>query len=429
MKFSLEKQFSWDINECIPHFYQVTMQCEAPPVDKEDCHKNGDCPTVTMVTIMACDLDDVCNQLKKKFVKPTIQKIVKFTKPALTRDDNGEDPTCNVEVTPTPANCVTCCDLLGTESESSSESSSSEDSLSPYIGDVSLIGPTRPRNFIRSIEGGPSPSPDAEHLHDPRMLGLAQADNFSYYGTGTIVFTGGADIDSNNDGEIVQNITFSEQITDELIKDIFIPTTVLPLPQTLQVIQIPCSDADFTLTLELKHKLDKIKPLAAFLKTNNLRLPGILKVGTNNVDFIKLNYNTRDDQWRGNLHYSGQSPSGSGTESWDIGITFACLKLFWQFGITINNGRKSSRLIAYYRKEDVCPGDAFFGFRFTIDTTLLESKPATSQPIVLNDEMGFFKDLQLAFRVLSQNRGSGSHQLPVDNTIPYDASFVTTGGV
>ena len=116
-------------------------------------------------------------------------------------------------------------------------------------------------------------------------------------------------------------------------------------------------------------------------------------------------------------------------ESWDIGISFGCISHLWQFALTIANTQLSrralSRLIAYYRKSDVCPdNESFFGFRFTLDTTLLVSKPVTPQPIVLNDAAGFFRNLQLAFSILAQNQGSGSHQRPVDNTVPYDNALL-----
>jgi hypothetical protein len=224
-------------------------------------------------------------------------------------------------------------------------------------------------------------------------------------------------------------------LTDILIADIFVPTPTLPLPQTVQTISTPCcGNAPLTLCLEFKHTLNQIKPLADFMKVNNLILPGILAVGSSNTNFIKLNYATKQNQWRGNLHYSGQSTQNSFTESWDIGITFSCINTFWQFALTLANlqqGRRAlSRLILYYLKSDVCPNnDSFGGFNFTLDTTLLESKPVTSQPIVLNDDAGFFSNLQLAFRILAQNQGSGSSQLPVDNTVPYDNALITTGGV
>lgn len=436
MKFQISKQFKYDIQQCIPHYYQATGTCEPPPNDVTVCQKNSACPspTVTMIMVMACDVEEACKNIKNQIPNFKIDKMVMFTKPAMKKDSNKQkqqDPTCNVDVTPTPETCVQCCDLLPKEESSLSSLSSSSHSshslsspiLSPYIEHISLIGPD---TLLPS-------SSSSERSSSSVASSPTETGDFIYYGSGEIIVSVNSPVDSDDAGNLVQNIIFTETILNPVIGQIFIPVQALPLPQTVQSVQTSCCEALFTLILELKHTLNQIVPFADFLQTNNATLPGILQIGSLTSDFIKLSYSLRNNQWRGNLHYEGQSALGSFNESWDILIQFSCLQKFWQWALTVANiqpsRRSLSRMVVYFQKQDVCPtADTFFGFRFAFDTTQLTTTPASAQPVVLNDEAGFFRNLQMVFSIVPQDIGSGSNQLPVDNSAAYDASIVTSGG-
>ncbi len=423
MKLFVGHQFSWDIEECIPRFFQATGTCEAPPDDPDECHKNGDCPTQTIITVMACDVEDACKQIKSKLKNFKLEKLVRFKKPALGRDsqDSNEDPTCNEDVTPTPDDCIECCDLLGVATPPPSSESSSlefEEESSLELASFSSF-PLRSQQLIDDDEG------------DTEEPSLTEVNSYVYYGTGYITLEGGAAIDSDDLGEIPIEMTFSEEITDDQMLEVFVPVPTLPLPQAVSTVQLDCCPAQFTLAMELRHTLNRIKPFAAFLKTNNLTLPGIIAQGNTNPNFIKLNYSARNGQWQGNLHFSGQSVLGNFNELWDFGFQFGCEGSNWKFSLSVANTQPSkrylSRMLVYYKLDTVCPlSDVFFGFKFSIDVAQLTSSPAPAQSIVVNDDGGFFRNLQLAFRVLPQNRGSGSRQTLADNSAAYDDTL--TGG-
>lgn len=428
MKFHVSKQFKWDIQECIPRYYQATGQCEAPPFGKDECHKNGDCPTKTIVTVMACDVSDACRQIKNKFKNFKLEKLVMFKKPALTRDDNGEDPTCNIDVTPGPNNCADCCDLLAQRVQESSSLSSEVPSLSPEIGGFSL----RAHERLTADEYAVATSSLAPHspTPEPKYLGLSGVSNYSFWGSGTLHLEGAAPFDAPDGGELAIDMTFTEEVSDISVTQAFVPVSPLPLPQTNELVQLACCPALFSLNLELHHTFDKMRGFSQFLKTNGFKLPGLIRVG-GGTDFIKLTYNLRNDQWQGSVTYTGQSPQGSFTESWNISIQFGCEGERWKFSLAVTNTQPNkrylSRLLSYYKTDTVCPtADVFFGFKFVIDTSTAASNPSAAQPLVINDDAGFFRDLRLAFRVLPQNRPPGSYQTPADNTAAYDATL--TGG-
>lgn len=417
MRLIIGKEFSWDIQECIPHHFQATGTCTAP-APEVDCYGNGECPTTTIVSVMACDVQEACKLIKEKIANFKLARLVMFTRPALTRDvrrTNLTDPLCNVDVTP---GCVgECCDLIAELIELGGDPSS--DSAEEIIAEEQTLitrdGPRRAPEFLLAENSD-------EIMYDE--------GGYTFYGSGILGLTGSAEVVADDMGDIGINLIFEEEILDDQVIETFSTVETSPLPQVIETVQLDCCPAPFTLILELKHTFHKIKPFALFLQTNGLTIPGkIVPLGTK-TDFIKLNYNLRNDQWQGNLNFTGQSPFGNFNETWGFGIQFGCEGNQWKFALNVINQQPTrrflSRLLTYYSLDTVCPSNAFFGFRFNIDVERLVSIPITSQSIVVNDDAGFFRNLQMAFRILPQNIGSGSRQFPADN----DAAFkqTLTGG-
>ena len=282
------------------------------------------------------------------------------------------------------------------------------------------------------------PSIDEEIIGTPTIVRevVPEVKKFIFDAVGIFEIDGNdTEMFSDDYGVLDQNIIFSGEIISVELVDPVVPKK-RRLTERVQLIKVVDGNLNVFLpdVLELKHNLDKVKPLSNFFKTNNITLPGVTKVGKVNGDFIKLIYSTTDKEWRNTLHYSGRSTvDHQGSESWTIDASFGSSGRSWKFTMKLSRTRgqlvETSRIIAFYKNKYVVnKNDSFFGFTFTINPALLQSKPDVVQPIVLSDSPGFFRNLQqLAFRIFPQNIGTGSHQFPADNTLAYDATL--TGGV
>jgi hypothetical protein len=94
--FSTSKQFKYDIQNAVPHYYQVTLEMSNSQL--------------IVLTFTAQSLDQVCSQVRKSYKNVKIIKILKFKKPV--SKNNKIDPSAHINVTPTLKKCVGCCDLL-----------------------------------------------------------------------------------------------------------------------------------------------------------------------------------------------------------------------------------------------------------------------------------------------------------------------------
>lgn len=246
-------------------------------------------------------------------------------------------------------------------------------------------------------------------------------------GFGTIDFDDDFIVVTSDLGTLSEEVIVSETISNIALSVFARSEATVPLPQSNETVTVDCCNTPFTLCLEFKHTLNKIKLLNSFIQSNNLFLPGVIRKGSSNTDFIKLNYSARNQQWRGNLHFEGVSSQNNIFETWDIVVVFACVNSLWQFALTITSAqsgnRNTSKLILTYATDDICTdSQAFFGFNFSLDTNSLIISPSSLQPVVLNDDAGIFRDLQLKFSLFAQN-GVASHQSPVDNSIAYASSL------
>jgi hypothetical protein len=264
---------------------------------------------------------------------------------------------------------------------------------------------------------------------------VPEVKKFIFDAVGSFDVDGEFDTSADDYGVLNQNIIFSGKILAAEIVDLHVPKKK-KLTERVQLIKVVDGNSDvfFPDVLEVKHNLDKIKPLSNFFKTNNIIFPGVTQIGSVRRDFIKLIYSTAGKEWRSTLHYSGRSTvDNTQSEDWVIDISFGSSGRSWKFTTKLTRTRgqlvETSRIIAFYKNKNVVnKNDSFFGFVFTINPTLLQSKPDVVQPIVLSDAPGFFRNLQqLAFRIYPQNTGIGSHQFFADNTLAYDATL--TGGV
>lgn len=384
MNILIAKEFSWDIKKAVAHYYRVQCACQLPeppaggPNDAT-CGIPGNCPSVAIITIAATDINDLCKKLGQQGVACNqIQRIDKHIEPV-----NQKQSGCTSPVTLPPADdCQDCCDFINTNPSSSSSSGFSSSHAS------SNFGPLPPFPSTTLIEQVAAKKP--RHFTDA----------------------------------VFDIITLNERVVNP--EPIQVP--VAPLPQTFQNVQVDCCDALLPLAFEFRHNLNTIQPLAAFLRTNGFTLVGTIRSDS----FIKLNYNVQNSNWQGSLHYNGQSPTGSYSESWDILCQFGCSdQNLWRFSLLITGisaaRRASARLLAFFDTSVVCPkSDVFFGFNFNLNKLSLQANPATSQPIILHDEFGFFRKSQesplLRFQLLPQ-QNVGSDQVLVDLSAQYDATL------
>jgi hypothetical protein len=214
-----------------------------------------------------------------------------------------------------------------------------------------------------------------------------------------------------------------------------------------------CCRTPLPAVLQLTHTADQIAPLKSFLTVNHLVVPGaissergnsklkypspgeIRKLQSNSPNqFVKLTGS--GDNWRGNVSLSGLDPTGQFQETWDLVFSFGCDSGPWRFSLSVVNTQPSStlqsRLVVAFTSLEVCPGAGpWNGFTFSVTPGAPASTPASVPPIVVNDDAGFFRNLQMQFHVLAENRkgvGSPFNQFEQNNTRPYDQTL-TSGGL
>jgi hypothetical protein len=407
MKFKTSKGFGWDIQETVPRYYQVTGRCFPAGSGSSPCSGRR-----VLMTIMASDLGEVCQKVRDRGLNLTIEQIIQFKKPALVKDDTGQNDLNYKDVTPEAGDCQECCDLIG--GNTGSKVPLPEARITP------AAEPVWPRK--QSV-------PRVRETIRPTLLGLSNAASYEYWGSGVLTAYGTGTVDAADLGVFTESLGVDSAVVGEELLVAFTTAPAEPLPQATGTVLTACSAAELPIALEIKHGLDRVKALADFLKANGLTLPGVLKPGAENLDFVKITYSARTDLWQGTLHYAGQSPSG-GSETWDIGFQFGCATGGWKFSLTLartRQGRRAlSRMLAYFADEQVVPADALQGFAFTVDVKLLTSDPPPAQPVVVNDDAGFFRNLRLPFRLLPQNLGTGPHQYMFDESGAFASTL--TGG-
>lgn len=218
---NFQKELSWDYEECTLRTFRVQGKCQTP---------NEECPLPCsssdkqqfVVNVTACSVEDVCKKLKDSdFVRPILSVEV-YNKPLISGDgvvfptsllfDENLDPTCFIDVTPTPNSCFECCDFLLDETPID------------IVGAFGVVG----YHFTGSFSGGMTISSgfvSAIHLSFPasgnmtisgsthsgssgygyRMQGQmtingrssVQSSRYVYTGSGTMVISGGTEVTSS----------------------------------------------------------------------------------------------------------------------------------------------------------------------------------------------------------------------------------------
>ncbi len=415
MKIITGRTFRYDIQECIPRYYQVFGKCQKPggPKSGGHCTKNGDCPTTTVVTVQACDVNEVCQELQNLGLFDfQIEKILRVNRPVLTRDDGGEDPTCTTDVTPDvpPPNCerydqgvVRLLPEVKVKEEEEKEVELS-------------YGDTRPQAVRPVYVVGKH---QKERHHNLKGSGDTV---LQFYGVAQLTVFSDTVFDADAEGELLAVAKGSSVLEGEAAVEAITPSIpVGTLPLLNEVVSIPCCQSPLPLTIEFKHSLNLIPELARFLNQNRVFLPGLL--ATPKTDFIKLNFNEREQAWVGTVHLIGDSPVVAGTERWDMTISFGCQNNgTWDFVLNILVRRPDQKFIstfsAAFPTATVCKSDSFVKLNFNLSNG--ETSPASA--VVLNDEAGFFRNLRISFRLQPQDVQS-LLQLDEDNTAAYLATF------
>jgi hypothetical protein len=389
MSFIISKDFSWEVERAISHYYRV--QC---------VHESA---TSVVFTIAAIGINDLCKKLKKQSVDfSKIQRIDKYVKPV---DEKQNGDTVPVSL-PSINNCQSCCEFIESSKVITSSSSSS-------LAKSSLAKSSR-------IEAKSSLSSRVPSLKEEEITKVRNP-------FGTLL------------KKRLTDITFDEVILDEqVLLPVSEPQSVMPLPQVSQTIQVNCCGPLLPLVFEFTHNLNLIKPLSDFLQVNGLTLIGAVQQGIPTGSFIKLIYNANNADWEGSTYYTGQSPTGSYSESWNILCQFGCSNQnSWRFSLIISSvnvaRRASARLLAFFDVKLVCPkSDTFFGFNFTLSPDSLKTTPKSQ--IILHDEYEFFSESQgnaesvFNFKIQPQDIETGSNQILVNLSPQYDATlFVPTG--
>ena len=438
MDLKIKKEFSWDIQQCVQSFFKVTGTCTPP---NPECNPDAKCPTMMIITITACDINDLCRKLQKKNLGIKIQSIEKFTRPAFGQSD--VNPTCvsNVPL-PNPIDCGDCCSLLDLPASSSSASSGSPTSVPCSSCESSSVCPSCGGSSSGSC---PSCSGSSVSSSGGSLLGLEEnkvyrvPNRFFYIGDGLMTLTSATTYDSSDEGTIPQSILFVASTQGEQGFFATESAPAAPLPLIVQPIGVDCCGAPLPNILQFKHNLDRIDTLAAFLKVNNLSLPGVLKNGVS-TDFIKLNYSKVQDFWVGKVHFSGQSPFGSYQEDWDISTQFGCDSDVqesgaWRFSLVLVNktpsGQNTARLLVFFDVPVVCPDtQSFSGFDFSLNISTGVATPNALLPFILNDITGIFRKSQsillhpnMDFRIIG-NIGVVSDLEEIDLSLPFDTTLV-----
>lgn len=398
VEFEVSRMFEWNVGNCTPYYYTVfgycqELNCDDIPFDVRIYGGGEDCRRRIMVTVMGCNLKEVCLALKKYKLIFKIERIFKNHRPVLTVDQDlwtddppqrlGEDP-CRVyeEVYP---------------GEPSSPFELPLECAEFFLeGDISETwGMHATAGFVSEddTEGGLEFDGSAEFTSTAMTL----------IGNGGIEFDGDAELTASNylgslltTWGVVSNYgnleagLVEEEGNELTIDDSTIPNDCLcePIPVMIRV----------------TNNLSKTSLLTYFLDRNNFDLP----------TEYRLFYSRRTRGWYGNLHYEGwasSSPYGTFVpETWDILFEWTCTpeigsvsmgNYVWKFGTyikrTIGDEDYDTRIIVGFPTAGVCPPDVNLRFTFTLntDTELITSTSSLYiqdvELLILFDNIGLFK--------------------------------------
>jgi hypothetical protein len=223
-----------------------------------------------------------------------------------------------------------------------------------------------------------------------------ETDLFEFFATppsGGITFDGEASFDSNWYGVNIvemgsfQDLGFLEvNFTGEQENNLVLPTGDV----------FTCeSSCSIPLYLEATHNIQYFNVFDNFLNRNGYSLDANLK----------FYYNKSSNSWQYNSHLTGYGSDGSGQESWNIVLEWACNnevvvgRYMYKFSLLVkqknltDNSDYTTRLLLTFDPYNICTATEFlFGFEFNPNTSFVTNTLSVDvETILLYDGIGIFK--------------------------------------
>lgn len=447
-EFTIEKEFAFNVGECVPYYWQVESICQ-----KFRCivwGENGwyplyydheiatlDCYRKQIAVIMACSLKELCEKLVERgfteFYRENrevfnIGRIIRYTQPALTKDQEDNFDGCGTYIEVFPGNDPHVLQQVP--------------ACLPFVLAADVVtewGAFATVEWVIGMDevGGIEISAPGEF----ESSGYSQNE----YGDIEIDPEGELDADLYL-GEFVSNVAYYTQVSD--LEAIFEDTDGEELEESTAVVREACECELVPVVVEIKHNLDDTNKLSQFLTRNGFSLSSVLS----------LIYNSVNRSWQVNQHYRGVGEDGNSTEVWTILIEWACATdvggvdvgevrrtgetdlgaEVWKFGIyikrkNIDTGEDfDTRVLMAFIPEEVCPPGLSLVFSFMLNTetkTIIETTSASNINGQLNvcfDNIGLFKSLEwvrdpyLEVEISQQGVSSDVPRLDISQIIPRD---------
>lgn len=286
----------------------------------------------------------------------------------------------------------------------------SADVISPaqsYIGtgDIELLG-SSPIGRSAIAVGGPvlSGASDLVLGFGFQGAGLAELQGdagiissaHSYEGTGDVLASGSADVESTDMGilmvEIIAGFTVVNQFVDleETIEE------EVPLSINSDVVSPMCNCPILPLTISFEHNLAIGNQLSKFLERNKLFLPSRLE----------LAYHGTSNSWYKNYHLKGHGNLGDSQEAWNVIFDWSCPSNedldqeelgFWKLHVILKKENQTLNSRLFTRMLFVVPPPAFCSpasnsiqFSYNTKTKVTTSTRGLIELKYIEDELGLF---------------------------------------
>ena len=446
-EFTIEKEFVYNVGECIPYYWQVESICQ-----KFRCiiwgengwyplyydHENAalDCYRKQIVVVMACSLKELCEKLVDRgfteFYRENrevfnVGRIVRYTQPALTKDQDEFDG-CGTYIEVFPGNDP---HVLQQVPE-----------CLPFVltGDV-----VTEWGIVTTVEW----SFGMDEFGDIEISSPGEFSSSGY--TQDEIIDIEIDAEGESDatvylGEFVSNVAFYTQYSD--LQAVFQDDDGEDLEESTAVVREACECELVPVVVQARHNLEDTNKLSQFLTRNGLQISSVMN----------LIYNAGNESWQVNQHYSGVGEDGNSTETWTILIEWACVTdvggvdvgevrrsgttelgvEVWKFSVYIKRKNITTgedfdtRILMAFIPEEVCPPGLNLVFSFMLNTethAIIETTTASNINGQLNvcfDNIGLFKspewllDPYLKIEISQQGVGSATPRLDISQIIPKD---------
>ena len=363
--FEVTKAFNFNAGDCIQYYYTVYGRCmpyKCVVWTQEDWQPyyhettgTEDCDRRLVLTIMGCNLREVCQKIADRGLQLVIDKIYKYSEPASVAERNATGP-CGQYFEIYPENQEDGNDqILPVECLQLLYSGGAEEDWGMSF-EVEWA-------YAEEGEGGIVVNGDADII----------VSSYDIEGDGGIDVGGVAITSANYLGEF----TTSGSLTDEVI-DLESTFNEYGEPDVLEAstdqVGEACSCGPFPLIVQVTHNFNDSSKLFSFLKRNGLQLPKT----------VYLIYNTVTFSWQANYHYSGYGDVNR--ELWDILFEFQCTdqigetfaNLMWKFSFyarrvdTVTGQKQDTRIVLALSPGEVCEFGYGLRYAFHVNTRTKE---------------------------------------------------------